>query len=137
MRVNLDNLRNDSLDRRPNFVERGGGQKVGRLDLHVNRVRDVAVAHPEGALGGLDKAVHVIEAFGLGDADTVLVTEITCRLPGCPPLETVIAFWTADTTRHHYRVFKKAIEVVANDLPPRWYRPALVVDDNASMDCGC
>ena len=75
--------------------------------------------------------------FGLGDADTVLVTEITCRLPGCPPLETVIAFWTADTTRHHCKVFKKALDVVEDDLPPRWYRPALVVDDNASMDCGC
>ncbi len=75
--------------------------------------------------------------FKLAESDAVLVTEITCRLPGCPPLETVIAFWTADMTRHHYKVFKKAIEVVDDDLPPIWYRPALVVDDSASMDCGC
>ena len=27
--------------------------------------------------------------------------------------------------------------VVEDDLPPTWYRPALAVDDNASMDCGC
>lgn len=75
--------------------------------------------------------------FRLSDGEAVLVTEIACRLPGCPPLETVIAFWNGEGTRHHIKVFKKAIEVVEDDLPPTWYRPALVVDDNASMDCGC
>jgi hypothetical protein len=75
--------------------------------------------------------------FRLAPADAVLVTEITCRLPGCPPLETVIAFWNGEGTRHHIKVFKKAVEVVEDDLPPTWYRPALVVDDGASMDCGC
>ena len=75
--------------------------------------------------------------FGLATTDQVLVTELMCKVPGCPPLETVIAFWTADGTRHHVKVFKRAVEVVCDDLPPAWYRPALVVDDNASMDCGC
>ena len=60
-----------------------------------------------------------------------------CRLPGCPPLETVIAFWNGEGTRHHIKVFKKAVEVAESDLPPAWYRPALVVDDSASMECGC
>ncbi len=75
--------------------------------------------------------------FDLAEVDAVLVTELTCRLPGCPPLETVIAFWNAAGTRHHVKVFKKAVDVVADDLPPVWYRPALVVDDDANMDCGC
>lgn len=75
--------------------------------------------------------------FGLAGSDTILVTEIACALPGCPPLEVVIAFWTADLTRHHIKVFKKAVEVVEDDLPPRWYRPALVVDDSATMECSC
>lgn len=75
--------------------------------------------------------------FALAPEDAVLVTEITCRLPGCPPLETVIAFWNGAGVRHHVKVFKKAVDVQENDLPPAWYRPALVVDDNASMDCGC
>ena len=75
--------------------------------------------------------------FKLADADAVLVTEIMCRLPGCPPLETVIAFWNGAGTRHHIKVFKKAVDVVEDDLPPDWYRPALVVDDGAPMDCGC
>ena len=77
------------------------------------------------------------ERFGLAIEDAVLVTEITCRLPGCPPLETVIAFWNGAGARHHIKVFKKAVEVVEDDLPPTWYRPALVVDDDAPMDCGC
>ncbi len=81
--------------------------------------------------------------FGLAEADAVLVTELTCRLPGCPPLETVIAFWTGQSPetgqpiRHHVKVFKQALDVVEADLPPAWYRPALVVGDDASMDCGC
>jgi len=33
----------------------------------------------------------VREALALGDDDTVMVTELTCREPGCPPLETVVA----------------------------------------------
>ena len=87
-------------------------------------------------------AFETIEAwtrarFGLAAIDAVLVTELACRLPGCPPLETVIAFWTADLTRHHIKVFKKAVDVVEDDLPPAWYRPALAVDDDARMDCGC
>ena len=50
-------------------------------------------------------AFETIEAwtrarFGLAAIDAVLVTELACRLPGCPPLETVIAFWTADLTRY-------------------------------------
>lgn len=75
--------------------------------------------------------------FRLAEPDAVLVTEITCRLPGCPPLETVIAFWNGEGMRHHIKLFKKAVDVVEDDLPPAWYRPALVVDDNAVTDCGC
>src|SRR5262245_13133033 len=75
--------------------------------------------------------------FALAPADAVLVTEIACAVPGCPPLETVIAFWTGDLTRHHVKIFKKAVEVVEDDLPPRWYRPALVVDEGASLECSC
>jgi hypothetical protein len=36
------------------------------------------------------------ERFKLADEVPIVVAEIACGLPGCPPLETVVAFWTAD-----------------------------------------
>jgi nitrate reductase delta subunit len=75
----------------------------------------------------------VRERFVLGDA-AILVAEMACGLPGCPPVETVIAFWL-DERRHHFKVFKPVAEVVADDLPPRWMRPALAVSDDFECDC--
>jgi nitrate reductase delta subunit len=76
----------------------------------------------------------VRERFRLGDEATVLVSEISCQVPGCPPIETVIAFWT-DKGRHHLKVFKPVADVTADDLPPSWMRDALVMLD--PMDCEC
>ena len=74
--------------------------------------------------------------FRLGESDTISVNEVECQLPGCPPLETVIVFWTRDgASRHHYKVFKKAVEVVADDLPPWWMKDALAVSDD--FECSC
>lgn len=74
--------------------------------------------------------------FALAEPATVLVTEVACGLPGCPPIETVIAFWV-DGRRHHWKVFKPAAEVVEDDLPPSWMKPALAVPDDVEVDCGC
>lgn len=71
--------------------------------------------------------------FRLAAEDAVLVTEIACRQPGCPPLETAIAFWTAPDRRHHYKVFKPAVAVVEDDLPPAWYRDQLI--DDGTCEC--
>ena len=76
----------------------------------------------------------VRERFGLSGETAVLVAEVTCATPGCPPVETVIAFWHADR-RHHYKVFKPVLEVVEDDLPPRWFMGALAVPDD--YECGC
>src|SRR5262249_5216746 len=40
------------------------------------------------------------ERFALDDDIPMLVTELACTLPGCPPRETVVAFWTAEDRRH-------------------------------------
>jgi hypothetical protein len=74
------------------------------------------------------------ERFALGDGDTVMVAEVERSLPGFPPRETQVGFWTADGTRHHYRVFKPAAEVVQADLPPAWMKRALADD---GFDCEC
>ena len=33
--------------------------------------------------------------FKLADDETVMVSEVACGVPGCPPIETHIVFWTA------------------------------------------
>jgi nitrate reductase delta subunit len=82
----------------------------------------------------LDRVRDLVRArFGLGDA-AVLVAEIACAVPGCPPVETVIAFW-AENRRHHFKVFKPVAAVTADDLPPRWFLPALAVPDDFQCDC--
>jgi hypothetical protein len=75
----------------------------------------------------------VRERFQLGDA-SILVAEVACAVPGCPPIETVIAFWSEER-RHHFKVFKPVAEVIGDDLPPRWYMGALSVPDD--YECGC
>ena len=75
------------------------------------------------------------ERFGLAEDVTILVTEIACAVPGCPPVDTVVAFWTEDDRRHHFRVFKPAAEVVEDDLPPRWMKNAIAVPDD--FECTC
>jgi len=72
--------------------------------------------------------------FALADDVTIMVNELACSLPGCPPRETVVVFWTAPDRRHHFKVFKSAAAVVTDDLPPAWLKDALVV---AEGDCDC
>ena len=75
------------------------------------------------------------ERFKLPDDAAILVTEIACTVPGCPPLETVIAFWTAGDRRHHFKVFKPVAEVVEDDLPPTWMKNALIADEMLGCEC--
>jgi nitrate reductase delta subunit len=74
------------------------------------------------------------ERFDLGEGSAILVAEVACALPGCPPLETVIAFWSGER-RHHTKVFKPAGEVTQDDLPPRWMKDAIAVPDDFECDC--
>jgi len=60
--------------------------------------------------------------FKLADDAVVLVSEIACGLPGCPPLETVVAFWTQGDARHQFKVFKPVVDVLMDDLPPTYTR---------------
>ncbi len=71
--------------------------------------------------------------FTLPADETVMVAELACSLPGCPPLETVIAFWTAPDRRHSFKVFKSLDEVREDDLPPFWMKDALLSD--GAVEC--
>ena len=75
------------------------------------------------------------ERFKLGQDATVFVSEVACSLPGCPPLETVVAFWTADDTRHQFKIFKPVREVTNDDLPFAWLKDSLFVPEGFGCDC--
>ena len=76
------------------------------------------------------------ERFGLGNDVTILVSEIQSGTPGFPPLQTVVAFWTAERKHYHYTIFKPLEEVGENDLAPDWYKDALLVEPGGAQ-CTC
>ncbi len=72
--------------------------------------------------------------FALDAAETVMVSEIACAVPGCPPIETHIVFWT-EQGRHHCKIFKPLAEVGDDDLPPAFMKNALLALDGE--ECAC
>ena len=106
-----------------------GGVKVGALRL-----------------GGLNKSPEHIQAlervkawtrerFQISEDAPVLVSELACALPGCAPLETVVAFWTENAERHHFKVFKPVQAVVLEDLPSAWLEDSLFVMEGSGCEC--
>jgi hypothetical protein len=98
------------------------------------------------AFGATRKGVAHLEAverlkdatrarFALRDEDTVLVTESVPTLPGFPAHETKIVFWTADGTRHHFKVFRRVEDVAESDVPPAWLRETLTAAEG--VECSC
>jgi hypothetical protein len=75
------------------------------------------------------------ERFILPPDAAIMVAEVSCTLPGCPPLETVVAFWTGSEQRHQFKLFKPVTEVVLDDLPPTWMKNALAAIEGAGYEC--
>src|SRR5215475_14785772 len=102
----------------------------------VQAVQVYGFKRSAGHAADLDRVREWTRArFGLGAETTVLVAQVACQLPGCPPLETVVAFWTDDNQRHQFKVFKRVEEVAEDDIPPAWLKSALMVDEDADLDC--
>jgi hypothetical protein len=72
--------------------------------------------------------------FKLADLETVMVSQIACGVPGCPPVETHVVFWT-DAGRHHFKIFKPLAQVSEDDLPPAFMKNALVALEGFECDC--
>jgi nitrate reductase delta subunit len=72
--------------------------------------------------------------FTLADSETIMAAEIACAVPGCPPIETHVVFWTG-LGRHHFKIFKPVAEVTEDDLPPAFMKNALIALDGADCDC--
>ena len=73
--------------------------------------------------------------FALAEDTVIIAAEIICQVPGCPPIETVIAFWTGEGTRYRLKIFKPVEAVVEDDLPVSWLLPSLV--DYGDLGCDC
>ena len=96
-------------------------------------MRAFAKQNPEHT-AALDRVREwVCARFSLGEG-AILVAEVACAVPGCPPIETVIAFWS-EGRRHHFKVFKPVAEVTDADLPPYWMKRALAVSDDFQCEC--
>jgi len=55
------------------------------------------------------------ERFKLDEDESIMVSQLPCSDPGCPPVETHVVFWT-QAGRQHFKVFKPLAEVAADDL---------------------
>ncbi len=71
--------------------------------------------------------------FGLKQDSAVLVAELRCTIAGCPPLETALAFWTADGVRRQFKVQKPVTEVSRSDID--WLIGDLDAEDTNYWDC--
>jgi nitrate reductase delta subunit len=71
--------------------------------------------------------------FRLPDDSAILVAELDCNVAGCPPLETALAFWSADGNRHQFKILKELAEVTETDIA--WLIGRLDACQTAYWDC--
>ena len=60
------------------------------MDLFEKKIKSGSSANIKGWVGS---------TFGTGEEDTILVTELVCTEPGCPPFETVIVIFSKGESR--------------------------------------
>lgn len=90
----------------------------------------------DGQRAALRQIKHWARArFSLGEDDLVIVTQEEVRLPGVPPLQTLIVFQCADGLKRHWRIFKPAVDVSEDDLPPGWMKDALITPEGFQCSC--
>jgi nitrate reductase delta subunit len=77
----------------------------------------------------------VRDRFKLRPEDAIMVSEVTCTIPGCPPLETAVAFWDEAGTRYHFKVLKPVAEVTLDNLPFAWMKDTLVLPEGFGCEC--
>ena len=95
----------------------GGAKKSARHEEALERVRE-----------------WVRDRFKLAPDTAIMVAEVECNLPGCPPLETAVAFWENEQ-RHHFKLFKAVEEVTFDNLPFAWMKDSLIVPEGFGCEC--
>jgi hypothetical protein len=58
----------------------------------------------------------VRELIAPGDDVTILVSELSCSEPGCPPIETVIAVFRGRDEPSKYTIHRPSAEVTRDDI---------------------
>lgn len=58
----------------------------------------------------------VRELLAPGDDVTILVSELTCSEPGCPPVETVIALFRGREEPVKHKIHRPSAEVTRDDI---------------------
>jgi hypothetical protein len=54
--------------------------------------------------------------FEAGEDEAVVVNELTCTEPGCPPVETVVALLREGSKPRQVKLHKAAVDVTEDDL---------------------
>lgn len=71
-------------------------------------------AVPREALQRVKDAVRSL--LGSGDDTAVVVRQLECREPGCPPIETVIAVLPADGPARRWTAHRPVAEITEDDV---------------------
>ncbi|MEY4879052.1 MAG: hypothetical protein RJB62_521 [Pseudomonadota bacterium] len=110
---------------------------VPPLFFSTVRIMFAGEDNPRGAeaLAAMQERVRqwIRARFGLGADNAVLVAELKCAIPGCPPLETALAFWTANGIRHQFKLLKPVFDVTERDID--WLIGDLAREDTQYWDC--
>jgi nitrate reductase delta subunit len=80
-------------------------------------------------------AAQTRRRFNLGPEAVVLIAELACTLPGCPPVDTVVVFWSPQGVRHRFKIFKPLLQVTEEDLPYDWLMRSLAAPEGFDEDC--
>jgi nitrate reductase delta subunit len=73
--------------------------------------------------------------FKLPPDAAIMVSELECKIPGCAPLETAVAFWDAEGTRYHFKLMKPVTEVTEDNLPFAWMKESLILAEGFGCEC--
>jgi hypothetical protein len=74
-------------------------------------------ARPQANMAAINQIKQwVAAAFDLADDVTIMVTELRCSEPGCPPLETVIAVLRPGQAPIQHKLHKAAVDVTEYDV---------------------
>jgi hypothetical protein len=78
--------------------------------------RSAGAASVDGAATARRIKEWVREQLALGDDVTILVSELSCSEPGCPPVETVIALFRGREGTTKYTIHRPSAEVTRDDI---------------------